>query len=713
MKTPIRFSVVSLIAGAWLAGLLAAGVNVRADENAERPQQALIDGWKFQRGAVKHAEAVEFGDAAWESVVVPHTWNAQDGQDGGGDYFRGDGWYRRHFATEAGWKGKRVFLQFDGANRSAEVFLNGRRVGLHRGGFARFRFDVTEALRASGDNLLAVRVNNDPHDGIVPVSADFTFCGGLYRAVSVVATDPVHVDLLDRASPGVYARQAKVTADAAALEVKVKLANDADVANDLKVRVTIADAAGRSVAVSESDASLTAGARGEMRRDMVVKQPHLWNAQADPYLYTVATEIFVRGELRDTVKLPLGLRFFSVDAAKGFFLNGRYLDLHGVCRHQERWDKGWAISEADENEDFAIIEEMGATTVRQSHYQQSQHWNDLGDRRGMVMWAELAYVNDAKGDPEFFANAKEQLRELIRQNHHHAAICFWSIGNETFVRDPKTIAPDTNDRLLRELAAVVREEDDTRLSTYASNGDVMEPRAATTDIVGFNHYFGWYRGALEDFATWVDKQHGMRPGLKIGMSEYGAGANPAQHEESAKKPTASGPWHPEEWQAQFHEVYWPAMAERPWLWGKYIWCMFDFASDGRNEGGIPGRNDKGLVSADRKVRKDAFYFYQANWSQRPVLHIASRRFTPRTEAVTTVKVYSNAAKVELWLNGASLGVRESEAIAGRASRVFRWTDVTLAAGENQVVARALRDGAPLEDACVWVVTSRAPGAGTK
>jgi beta-galactosidase len=407
--------------------------------------------------------------------------------------------------------------------------------------------------------------------------------------------------------------------------------------------------------------------------------------------------------VRDEVTLPLGLRFFSVDPARGFSLNGRYLDLHGVCRHQDRPGKGWAISEADQREDFDLICEMGATAIRQSHYQQSQFWNDLGDSRGIVMWAELAFVNDAKNDPEFFANAREQLRELIRQNEQHPSICFWSIGNETFVRDPKLTPADTNDRLLKELAAVAREEDPSRLSTYASNGDVKEPRAGHTDVIAFNHYFGWYHGDAEEFAPWLDQQHSLRPDLKIGMSEYGAGANAAQHEENPKKPAPGGQWHPEEWQSHFHEVYWQALAQRPWVWGKFIWCMFDFASDGRNEGGTPGRNDKGLVTYDRKTKKDAFYWYKANWGDAPVLYITGRRSTVRTQRVTTVKIYSNADTVDLFVNGISRGKQTS------AKRVFVWPNVELAVGENRIAARARCDGREFEDHCVWNCTP-APAA---
>ena len=688
---PIRFSIFLLS--------LAIGVRGAAEKESSgvRQEIGLVAGWKFHRGTEAQAFEAAFDDAAWDVIALPHTWNAHDGQDGGGDYYRGDGWYRRHFHIDRSWTGAQVFLQFDGANRTAEVFLNGRLIGSHRGGFARFRFDVTAALDFAGDNVLAVRVSNRAGDNMIPVSADYTFFGGLYRGVSLIATAPVHVDLLDYASPGVFVRQSEVSASAAKLDVKVKLANDKSTSVSVRVRVTVADAAGQTVTEGETTATLDPLARATGQVRLIVRQPHLWNGQADPYLYQVRTEVIeASGNVSDVVALPLGLRYFSVDSTKGFSLNGHYLDLHGVNRHQQRPDKGWAISEADEREDFALIEEIGATFLRQSHYQQSQLWNDLGDQRGMVIWAELAYVNEVRDNPEFFENAKEQLRELIRQNYHHAAICFWSIGNETFVRDSKVIPADANDRLLRELAAVVREEDSTRLSTYASNGGVTEPRAGVTDVVGFNHYFGWYRGALEEFATWADEQHAARPDLRMGMSEYGAGANSAQHEEPVRKPEPTGQWHPEEWQARYHEVYWQALAARPWMWGKLVWCMFDFASDGRNEGATPGVNDKGLVTADRKTRKDAFYFYQANWSAQPMLQLASKRFTMRTLPTTNVKVYSNAESVELIVNGESKGSRPG------TQGIFIWPEVALKIGENRIAARATRAGHELKDECIWV-----------
>jgi beta-galactosidase len=309
-------------------------------------------------------------------------------------------------------------------------------------------------------------------------------------------------------------------------------------------------------------------------------------------------------------------------------------------------------------------------------------------------------VGPVLSSPEFLENSQQQLRELIRQNYNHPSIFFWSIGNETRVTDPAVTPADTNDRVLAALSRTVTEEDPARLSTYAVDGDASDNRAGHTDVVGFNRYFGWYLGKPEDFAPWLDAQHAAFPAMKIGMSEYGAGANTLQHEEPAKKPVPGGPWHPEEWQARFHEVYWRALAERPWVWCKLVWCMFDLGSDGRKEGGQPGLNDKGLVTYDRKTRKDAFYWYQANWSEKPVLHITSRRFTPRTEKTTTVKIYSNAPSVELRVNGVSLGARSS------TDHIFLWPEVVLRDGANLVEASATRGAEHLSDRCEWVLKAQ-------
>lgn len=651
--------------------------------------------WRFFKGHMENPAAPNVDDSVWEIVSLPHTWNVGDGSDGRG-YYRGEAWYRRHLLVPAEWKDKQVFIEFDGANRIAEVFLNGVRIGEHRGGYARFRFDLTETLSHQHDNILVVRVTNAEGDNLPPISADYTFFGGLYRGVRLIATDRVHIEMMDHGSPGVFIQQTNLTDIAAELSVKMKVANEGESSAKFLTRTEIVDAAGQIVGRLEKPVRLNPLQREVITGRVVISHPHRWNAKADPYLYRVNNYVIVGGVVRDLVSLPLGLRTFAVDPDRGFILNDRYLDLHGVSRHQERAGKGWAISPSDEREDFSIIEEMGCTVVRQSHYQQSQLWNDLADERGMIMWAEVAYTNDALDNPAFFESAKEQLRELIRQNAQHPAICFWSIGNETFVRNKKTIPLDTNDRLLRELAAVVRKEDPSRLSTYASNGDATEPRAGIPDAIGFNHYFGWYRDALEDLAPWLDRQRADRPDLRIGMSEFGAGANTTQHELTDKKPEANGRWHPEEWQAKFHEVYWQTMATRPWLWCKLVWCMFDFASDGRHEGGTPGINDKGLVTADRKIRKDAFYWYKANWNSEPMVYITSRRFAERTGETTNIKIYSNLPSVSLILNGSDLGTKSSD------NHIFVWEQVSLRPGDNIIEAHAERDSVRLTDKVTWI-----------
>jgi beta-galactosidase len=664
-----------------------------------RPTQTLVDDWRFLRAAAPGAANVDYDDLTWQSVSLPHTWNARDGEDGGGDYYRGEGWYRRRFRVESGWRGRRVYLEFDGANRVAEVFLNGRRLGEHRGGYARFRFDATAALEFDRDNVLAVRVDNGLQDDIAPLLGDFTLFGGLHRPVRLFATDLVQIDPLDHASPGVFVQPVSVTAAHADYDIRVELANHEPHSLTAVARVTVRDAAGQTLQTAQTTVELPAQGKAETTRRITLAQPRLWDGLRDPYLYRVRVELLVAGEIRDVIEQPLGVRFFAIDPERGFSLNGRPLELRGANRHQDRARLGSAIGGQEEREDLAIMLEMGCNTVRTAHYQHSLSWYDLADQRGVVLWTEIPLVYDVLDNPGLFENCRTQLRELIRQNYNHPSIFFWGVGNETFIRDTTVTPADTNDCLLAELARVAREEDATRISVYASNGDVTERRATHTDAVGFNHYFGWYHDRPEDFAVWLDRQRALRPDLTIGMSEYGAGANPAQHEDPPRAPEPGGPWHPEEWQAHFHEVHWRALAERPWVWCKLVWCMFDIASDARNEGGTPGINDKGLVTADRAIRKDAFYWYKANWSQEPVLHIASRRFTPRKQPVTTVKVYSNAESVELWLNGVSCGRRSG------TDRMFLWPDLVLAPGENVVEARAAfgadRESAHV-DRCTWI-----------
>jgi beta-galactosidase len=687
------------------AAIVALHCAARAGDSPDGRQYVSLNlGWRFLAGDDPHAPEPGFDDRSWRAVDLPHTWNALDGQDGGNNYRRGPGWYRRHLAVDPSLAGKRLYLQFDGASLMADVYVNGAYLGNHKGGFARFRFDATGALRTGADNVIAVRVDNGKL-GIPPTSADFTFFGGLYRGVSLLATDPVQISAMDLGAPGVYVEQRLVAASSAALVVRAELENHLPIPEDVSVAVSIRKAprAGAPLEIIVIPPSVThvePGGSVEFVRPVTIDHPHLWNGRADPYLYSVRVELYGAaatgkpGVLLDAVEQPLGLRSYSVDPDRGFILNGSYLNLYGFNRHQDWPDKGWAISDAEEAEDFDIMRDTGATAVRVSHYQQSDTWYSRCDRAGIVAWAEIPFVNEALATPEFLENAKQQLRELIRQNFNHPSICFWGVGNET--------SGPAADGVIAALAPVVRQEDPTRLSTYASSHDAADPKNWHTDVVGFNRYYGWYHGQLSEFAAWLDKTHADHPRASFGISEYGAGASIIQHAQDPARPEARGPFHPEEYQNTYHEAYWAALKGRPYVWGKFIWCLHDFASDGRNEGDHPGRNDKGLVTYDRTVKKDAYFFYKANWSSDPVLHIASSRFSERTVPVTEVKVYSNAPRVSLEVNGVSMGEQADPSV----DRIFLWHGISLAPGPNRVSASAHFGTASVTDSCVWTLGAR-------
>ncbi len=675
----------------------------------------LNPGWRFLAGDDPKAADPAFDDSSWQPVELPHTWNALDGQDGGNNYRRGPGWYRRHLSVDASLAGKRLYLQFDGASLMADVYVNGAHLGNHKGGFARFRFDATSALRPGEDNVIAVRVDNGKL-GIPPTSADFTFFGGLYRDVWLLATDPVQISTMDYASPGVFIEQTGVTADSATIEIRAEIENHSPEPRDVDVHISImappdahlAIPDGRMVLSPDGSTKVVPGLRAhldpngsrEVAKAITIARPHLWNARSDPYLYLVRVELRPVSESGapaapyDAVEQPLGIRSYAVDPDRGFLLNGSYLNLYGFNRHQDWLDKGWAITEADEAEDFGLMMESGATAVRVSHYQQTDSWYSRCDRSGIVAWAEIPFVNEALDTPEFLESAKQQMRELIRQNFNHPAICFWGVGNET--------RGDAANGVIAALAELVRQEDPGRLSTYASNRDVAEPKNWHTDVLAFNRYDGWYNGKAADIGPLLDKRHADYPKGRFGISEYGAGASIHQHEENAPAPDPGGHFHPEEYQCTYHETYWAALKARPYIWGKFIWALHDFASDYRDEGDQAGRNDKGLVTYDRKVRKDAFFFYKANWSSEPVLHITESRFTERTSPVAEVKVYSNAPEVELSVNGVALGSQADP----KGDRIFRWVGVRLSPGDNRVEARAHFGAAAAADSCVW--TLKAP-----
>ncbi|TGD71731.1 beta-galactosidase [Mangrovimicrobium sediminis] len=698
----------------------------------------LRQGWRFRFGdAPEEVTREVFDDSAWRQVSVPHTWN-RVGTYGlqeapGNDGRRGVGWYRLHFAAPQPASGQRHFLQFDAVATIAEVWLNGVRVGGHRGAFARFRLDVTEALRP-GDNLLVVKADNSaPAPGsstehVLPLGGDYFLFGGLYREVSLVSAASAQIDLLDHGGPGIYIHTPQVSRERASVAVLARLRNFGESARDLTLVTTVHDAGGAAVATDTAPVDLAAAATTEVQRMLAIAQPRLWDGRADPYLYRVAVELREGSRVIDRVEQPLGVRTFAFDPDRGFILNDKPLRLRGASRHQDREGKGWALSAADHAEDMATMAEMGVNSVRQAHYQHAQAWTEAADRSGMVVWAELPWTHEtsvrhaALPATELEENAKAQLVELIRQNYNHPSIAIWAMGNEVDVGNLVQVRRNRGKgelsrprALLESLSALAKSEDPSgRVTAYADCCDGaaisvpgMQDLVGATDITAFNRYFGWYYGTPEDMGTALDTMHARYPQQPVGVSEYGAGGAFTQHTDNpaAAAPNPQGRPHPMEYQSWYHEENWRELRSRDYLFGTWIWNMFDFAAGSesvkRAEGDTVNINDKGLVHRDHKQRKDAFYFYKAVWSDEPVLHLTSASYTDRPYPVVDVRAYSNARLASLEVNGRALGE------AACAEGVCLWRGVHLDAGANRVDVSATIDGQVLSDTATW----NAPDAG--
>ena len=652
-----------------------------------RFDEEINNGWNFKGSSI-------LGDSINEMVTLPHTWNIKDAQEGF-EYYRGNGTYSKMLLIDKSFNGKRIFIRFEGVHTVADVFLNGNHLGQHRGGYAAFIFEITSIVKFGEENSLIVKVDNIKHDDILPLGGDFNQYGGIYRPVHLLVTEPVCITPLDFASPGIYIKQNKVSETEAKLELTGKLSNGTNFDQTTTVVTSIFDKEGNLVIKQSSDVVIPAGKEGATTQQITLSNPKLWNGRSSPYLYQVKVQVFSGAKLLDEVNQSVGLRSFSVDPDKGFFLNNNHLALHGVSRHQDKKDKGSALSKEDHRLDIQLIKEMGANALRLAHYQQSDYFYSLCDTAGMVVWAEIPFVGSMIGGysntPAFDTNARQQLTELIRQNYNHPSICFWGVFNE--LSNPKVGSPTP---IVKELVAIAKKEDPTRLITAASllpDGDELNFQ---TDVVAWNKYFGWYYGTPADLGKWADQLHKKYPQVRLAISEYGAGASPRQHEYQPKRPFPMfHPWHPEEWQARYHEQSWKVIDERPFIWGTFVWNMFDFSADFRNEGEEAGMNDKGLITYDRQIKKDAFYLYKVNWNPEPMVHLNDKRFKIHETGMADVKVYSNLASVELFVNGQSLGSLTSN------DKIFNWKGIKLTKGNNQVKAVAKGGGKTMVDQCVW------------
>ncbi|MGN0998098.1 MAG: glycoside hydrolase family 2 protein [Faecousia sp.] len=570
----------------------------------------------------------------WNFVNLPHTWNAIDGQDGGNDYYRGTCLYVKELDKEDLPDADRYYIEFRGANSSATLYVNGEKKAHHDGGYSTWRADITDQIGQK--TMLAVEVDNAPNNTVYPQMADFTFYGGLYRDVNIIAVSESHFDLAYHGGPGI-----KVTpvmdGDNANVEIEVYISNSK---MGQYLQYTVLDAEGNVISNVATD---------ETRISVTIENAHKWHGTKDPYLYTVEVNLVEGKEILDNVSTRFGCRSFRIDPNKGFILNGESYPLRGVSRHQDRWGIGNALLPEHHEEDIGYILEMGATTIRLAHYQHDQYFYDLCDEKGLVIWAEIPYISQHM--PTGRENTISQMTELVIQNYNHPCIVVWGLSNEITMKgdaDPDLLE---NHRVLNDLC---HELDKTRLTTVAavSPCPIDSPYIQIPDVVSYNHYFGWYGGDTSMNGPWFDKFHKTHPNIPIGISEYGCEAL-NWHTSDPKQGDYT-----EEYQAYYHEELIKAIHERPYLWATHVWNMYDFGADARAEGGENGQNHKGLMTMDRKYKKDSFYAYKAWLNPEPMVHLCGKRYIDRVEDVTKVTVYSNQPEVELFANGESLGVQK-------------------------------------------------------
>lgn len=613
----------------------------------------INENWLFSKEA-KHLPSSLPGD--WQNVDLPHTWNGEDGQDGGNDYYRGKCFYAKSLSSSLFSEGEVHYLEFCGVNSTAEVFWNGEKLCEHNGGYSTFRVKLPAVKE---ENLLVVTADNSPNETVYPQVADFTFYGGIYRNVNIISVEKNHFDLDYYGAPGIMVTPTVKGADA---DIDVQAFVTADTNCDITFVITADD---EIIAQSATDSKYA-------KAQMKIENVHLWNGIKDPYLYKIKATLYTDGKAVDEISSTFGCRSFSIDPDKGFFLNGKPYPLRGVSRHQDRPKIGNALTLEHHREDMDLICEMGANTIRLAHYQHAQEFYDLCDSRGMVVWAEIPYIS--RHMPNGYDNTVSQMMELICQNYNHPSIVVWGLSNEITMNGAADASLLENHRKLNNL---VHQLDKTRKTTIAvlSMCSPDEEYTKIPDVLSYNHYFGWYGGNTAMNGPWFDDFHKKFPNRCVGLSEYGCEAlnwhtsNPEQGD------------YTEEYQAYYHEELIKQIMDRPYIWATHVWNMFDFAADARSEGGENGMNHKGLVTFDRKYKKDSFYAYKAWLSDEPFVHICSKRYVDRVEDVTKVTVYTNQPSVELFANGESVGVQE------KGKYPFFYFEVKNS-GETKLVAKA-------------------------
>lgn len=660
-----------------------------------RRVESFNSGWSFKKTPAEKELAVNAlkWESGWSEVEIPHTWNAKDMQVKANDFYEGVAYYKKQYFFPVELKDKRVFLRFEGVGSCAEVFVNGMLATSHKGGYAAFACEISPLLKAGEENEIIVKADNKSRPDVIPVNHNlFGVYGGIYRPVWLIVTEPYHISVTDCASPGVYITQKNVSKKQADVKVKVKLDNGTLQPAPVTLQNTIYDQEGKQIATNSRSVDLSAQGEQTYESSFTIKKPTLWQGRENPYLYKVVSRLIKDGQVIDEVVQPLGLRKYEIVAGKGFYLNGEKYPMYGVTRHQDWWGLGSALKNENHDFDLTTIMDIGATTVRFAHYQQSDYLYSRCDSLGLIIWAEIPFVNRVTGQEA--ENCRNQLREMIRQSFNHPSIYVWGLHNEVYQPHQYT------KELTQSLHDLAKTEDPDRYTVSVNGyGHMEHPVNLVADIQGMNRYFGWYEKKIQDIKPWVEGLEKEYPHQKLMLTEYGADANlNHQTEYLGDALNWTKEFYPEPFATKTHEYQWSVIAAHPYIIASYLWNTFDFACPMWERGGVPARNMKGLVTFDRKTKKDSYFWYKANWSKDPVLYLTQRRNWDREKKETSVTVYSNIGTPKVYLNGNELaGIRE-----GFTPVHYIIDNVTLNMGKNIVKTIVVKDGKTYEDEIEWI-----------
>ena len=675
--------------------LLLACLGLMTMQAEGRKVESFNSGWSFKKAPAEKELAINAPkwDKGWSEVEIPHTWNAKDMQVQANSFYEGAAYYKKQYFFPAELKDKRVFLRFEGVGSCAEVFVNGMLATSHKGGYSAFACEISPLLKAGEENEIIVKADNKSRPDVIPVNHNlFGVYGGIYRPVWLVVTEPCNISVTDCASPGVYVTQKNVSKKQADVKVKVKLDNGTLQPVPVTLQNTIYDQEGKQVATHSQSFELSAQGEQAYESSFTIKKPTLWQGRENPYLYKVVSRLIKDGQVIDEMVQPLGLRKYEIVAGKGFYLNGEKYPMYGVTRHQDWWGLGSAVKNENHDFDLATIMDVGATTVRFAHYQQSDYLYSRCDSLGLIIWAEIPFVNRVTGQEA--ENCRNQLREMIRQSFNHPSIYVWGLHNEVYQPHQYT------KELTQSLHDLAKTEDPDRYTVSVNGyGHMEHPVNLVADIQGMNRYFGWYEKKIQDIKPWVENLEKEYPHQKLMLTEYGADANlNHQTEYLGDALNWTKEFYPETFATKTHEYQWSVIAAHPYIIASYLWNTFDFCAPMWVRGGVPARNMKGLVTFDRKIKKDSYFWYKANWSKEPVLYLTQRRNWDREKKETSVTVYSNIGTPKVYLNGKELtGIRE-----GYTPVHYIIDNITLDMGKNIVKTVVVKDGKTYEDEIEWV-----------